>query len=400
MEKPRTMSDDLSDSGHYDSPNDEVQDNNKPLTAPQFQRTPVFKYKSAEPNPHISTSSSAKQPSRPSTSNRPSTRPSSRKHRTQSPPNSSNSIENRVLIKLASILPDGETKQTKQINGRLPESRATLLKLNNELDEMVKDIRDLNTEHGKYLIANLYDHLKDTSNMTEQQPTINVETGHLLYDVIIAELTNQAFKKIMRINKFYRHHLVLLRNEHQKEKQSYQMEIEELKSQLQSMKFQQYGTLLPSDFKGGSNGGDGEDNNANDDDSESIDKIEATGSDSPHTPTSSSSPRRPHSPNPRSRSPSVRSPSPQPSTIQRRAAMHQAVSTTTTTTSSNDTKTNQSINLSARRSSTTNQHAKNSVDFDEFVKEKTSYAVQDNAKKLEQLHVFVLRTLEQERKVS
>eukprot|EP00599_Poterioochromonas_sp_BG-1_P013552 CAMPEP_0173161856 /NCGR_PEP_ID=MMETSP1105-20130129/18873_1 /TAXON_ID=2985 /ORGANISM="Ochromonas sp., Strain BG-1" /LENGTH=229 /DNA_ID=CAMNT_0014081399 /DNA_START=618 /DNA_END=1307 /DNA_ORIENTATION=+ len=166
------------------------------------------------------------------------------------------------------------------------------------------------------------------------------------------------------------------------------------------MKFQQYGTLLPSDLKGGSNGGDGDDNNANDDDSESIDKIEATGSDSPHTPTSSSSPKRPHSPNPRSRSPSVRSPSPQPSAIQRRAAMHQAVSATTTTTSSNDTKTNQGTNLSARRSSTTNQHAKNSVDFDEFVKEKTSYAVQDNAKKLEQLHVFVLRTLEQERKVS
>lgn len=368
MEKKNiTFSDDISESGFLSQNGEDQNIEEKPLTAPQFQRLPVFTYKNSEKG---LTSVSSKLPSRPSTSNRPSSRPSSRRNRAQSP---TNSLENRILIKLASVLPNGETEFTTNQAGRLPESRNTLLKLNTELDEMIKDIRELNTEHGKYLIANLYDNLKDTTNT--ELPTINAETGHLLYDVIISELTNQAYRKIMRINKFYRHHLVLQRNHHQQERQAFLLEIEELKSQLHTQRLYQIEPIGQEETLRSHS-----------------ESRPSSRQDSPTTttiPPSSSSSNRPRSKE-RIGSPTM----PAKSSLKSPSPKRHSVTTATPNTPAAIT-----VDIHSPTAGLPQNLPISSIDYDEFVKEHTTYAIQENRKKLEQLHLFVMKTLEQERKV-
>lgn len=332
---------------------------NKPSTAPQIQRTPVFAYKTEEKKP-----SKYSNPSRPSTSNNkaPSTsRPNSRKNNIN--------LENRILIKLASVLPGNDAEQEKAAHGRLPESRNTLMKLNAELDEMAKEIRELNTEHGHYLMANFL----DLSN--NNFPQINLETGQPLFDVVIAELANQAFKKIIRINKFYRHHLVLQRNQHHAEITEYKSEIEQLRSQLHH---QQLVGLLPTTADG-SNPAESPppfiqlplDKTRPQPRASSRERENRRGSSPDKSPKSSPSPKGRNSvafgfhPNNRV---SILSPG----------------------------RNNNSNQLSEKEIENNKNFAMN---YEDFLREHTSYVLGENSKKLELLHTFVAKTLEHERKV-
>jgi hypothetical protein len=119
----------------------------------------------------------------------------------------------------------GATTAASNGPGRLPESRANLLKLNGELDEMIRDIRvlSLETDHCSFGMVADYAHVSD------ETITANImENGSIVYDAIIAELTGQAMKKVNRVKKFYRNHI-------QKMRIHYDEELDELKLKLEEM---------------------------------------------------------------------------------------------------------------------------------------------------------------------
>lgn len=189
----------------------------KPRTAPQIQRLPVFSNNNGDTSPKQFLSMSPETPRSP-------TRPNSSK-----PPSRANpvgihkrnvNVENRVLIKLASVLPNQSDGF-----GRLPESRANLVKLNGDLDAVIQDIRQLEAAQNKFSFT-----------LVDQLPGDNVvahmEHGNIMYDTIIAELTSQATKKVGRIRRFYGSYLQRLRSDHNGELATLKLEIEQLRSQL------------------------------------------------------------------------------------------------------------------------------------------------------------------------
>lgn len=193
----------------------------KPQTAPQFQRMPLFASNDLDALMDkqqaslLSTSQdlSPRSPHRPSSS-----RPQSRSNPVAAHKKNV-SVENRVLLKLASVLPSGE-----HALGRLPESRANLVKLNAELDAAIKEVRDLETVQSKFSFG-----MSSAGNaLPEDAAVSSMEHGAVVYDAIIAELTAQAAKKVGRIRRFYGGYLLRVRNAHSEEVAALQLRIEQL----------------------------------------------------------------------------------------------------------------------------------------------------------------------------
>lgn len=225
----------------------------KPGTAPQLFRTPLF---SEPPPPESSSERNTNRGSSPS--NFPNQGVVPQRPTTGKPPSSSKTtrkqqnvnLENRILIKMASILPTETTKRYdltavspgfKTDNGppsssgagggmhsgpgRLPESRTNLLKLNGELDEMIRDIRalSLETENCSFGMVADYAHISD------ETITANImENGAIVYDAIIAELTGQAMKKVNRVKKFYRNHINKMKIRHEEEMDELKLALHEI----------------------------------------------------------------------------------------------------------------------------------------------------------------------------
>jgi len=135
-------------------------------------------------------------------------------------------MENRLLVKMATMLPNnGGTLESPQ--GRLPESRMHLMKVHTELDEMMKDIRKLDLSNSKYSFVRSMD-----DSFSNEIAQVTNENGNILYDVIIADLSSQAFRKVLRIKNFYQHYLDRVNHDHHNDLQQLQFQIQELKSLL------------------------------------------------------------------------------------------------------------------------------------------------------------------------
>jgi hypothetical protein len=143
-------------------------------------------------------------------------------------------LENRMLVKMATVLPDDHPTEVKQ--GRLPESRAHLMKVHAELDDMMKDIRALDAQSSKFSFVRSMD-----DSFSNEIAHVTTENGNILYDVIIADLSSQAFRKVLRIKNFYQHYLVGLKNEHRDEIHLLKYQIQQLKSLLHEQ--QTYGSI-------------------------------------------------------------------------------------------------------------------------------------------------------------
>jgi hypothetical protein len=400
---PVAFSDDISEYEHrenqYDDNDDESstsRSEDRPITAPQVSRTPVFLYKNEEKK---AAAAKPLNPSRPATSNnRPQQPPSSSSsvHRPNSNRKNNVNLENRILIKMATHLPSQEAAEERAAHGRLPESRNTLLKLNAELDDMAKDIRELNTDHGHYLMMNFLD-VKDPNEI----PAINLETGQMLYDVVIAELTNQAFKKVMRINKFYRHHLVLGRNKHQHEVKQLQLEIDQLRSQLHQ---QQLANLLPSAILTASDHPSPDPTttvtaNNNSTNSTTLPFLQLSSLD--HSKSSLSPPgtatgdgRRTISPPPQSSTSPARLSGRNSGLSSPRDTRRKPIHSPSPGAAPGQHNTLLSSAEEIRR-----QNANFDGNFEEFMRDHTSYALGETSKKLELLHTYTVKTLDNERKV-
>ena len=149
--------------------------------APQIIRTPVFAGKSDKesrssptsyryPPPPSSAPGGMRSPIRPSSS-KPSSRGGSRPI----------TVENRVLITLASVLPQDDNDPNGL--GRLPESRATLVKLNGELDSIVNEIRLMEAAQNRFSFSMSLD-----SNLPSDRSILNMDHGVAMYDAIISDL--------------------------------------------------------------------------------------------------------------------------------------------------------------------------------------------------------------------
>lgn len=238
--------------------NHHIKGRSKPNTAPQLFRTPLF----SEPPPPESSNSgrgpsptggvgnnSVIVPQRPTTGKPPTA--SSKATRKQQNVN----LENRILIKMASVLPTESSNKKYDLTvaapginannfaptgspspaaplgpGRLPESRTNLLKLNGELDEMIRDSRALSLEYESCNFGMVVDY----AHVADETITSNImENGAIVYDAIIAELTSQAAKKVSRVKRFYRNHI-------QKMKARHDEELDELKLKLQEVNSKYY----------------------------------------------------------------------------------------------------------------------------------------------------------------
>ncbi|RYG97215.1 hypothetical protein EON65_53210 [archaeon] len=194
------------------------------LIAPQIMRTPVFAGKNEKegissptryryPPPPSSAPGGMRSPVRPS-----STKPSSRSGKR------SVSVENRVLIKLASALPQDDNDPNGL--GRLPESRATLVKLNGELDGIVNEIRLMEAAQNRFSFS-----MSLESALPSDRSVLNMDHGVAMYDAIISDLSEQAFKKVGRIKLFYSKFIARQRLDHEEEVSQLQLRIQQLEAQ-------------------------------------------------------------------------------------------------------------------------------------------------------------------------
>lgn len=233
MNNKIVFTDDISEASSHMASKIIEDENIDTLIAPQLQRRPIF----PDSTPHESPMNIPQRP----TSSKPNTRISNttKKHI---------NLENRVLLKLATVLPN--EKDGKQLQNRLPESRNTLLNLNAELDDMINDIRQIKLDTDKFT----FDMFGLDSVEDEYKPNDATAT---LYDTIIAELAHQASKKVNRIKLFYRKQTIFQKSSQEKIVSQLKSEIESLKSKLQenlianngSSKFSRMENELASSFE-------------------------------------------------------------------------------------------------------------------------------------------------------
>jgi hypothetical protein len=221
----------------------------KPRTAPQLVRTPIFSAEASRtespaterdrradsPLAILPQRPNATKPLTASKTNNPRRQHNSISGSSNNHSNSNNvSLENRILVKLATMLPVESTVRDPQSTpssaaagssavaannapqglNRLPESRVNLMKLNSELDDMVREIRSLTIEFDQHNFGMSYDFLK-AEELSSNNNALKMENGVILYDLIIADLTTQAAKKVSRIRRGYKSHLSALKTRHE-----------------------------------------------------------------------------------------------------------------------------------------------------------------------------------------
>lgn len=173
-------------------------------------------------------------------------------------------LENKVLMKLANILPTDTSSTsipyTSPTNtssggggggtesfssgitidpsiGRLPESRTNLLNLHDLLDEIMAEIRIISSEaitegYNKYAFLSNTGETASTPAASFALPQVDKETGKVFYDTIIADLTSQAMKKTKRIKNFLRSFTKQILRQSDEELERKDLIIKELQAQL------------------------------------------------------------------------------------------------------------------------------------------------------------------------
>eukprot|EP01039_Chlorochromonas_danica_P010445 gene10445-11568_t len=138
-------------------------------------------------------------------------------------------VENRVLLKLANNLP-----QTVDSLGRLPESRANLIKLNAELDEMIIESREVDVKERQFSF-----NLVATGDTLPADPLVaQMEHKGLMYDMIVTELTIQAIRKAGRLHRLLNAQQARLHSR-EEEVAILRQSVEELREQLASVRGQE-----------------------------------------------------------------------------------------------------------------------------------------------------------------
>eukprot|EP01033_Poteriospumella_lacustris_P003954 gene3954-2813_t len=179
-------------------------------------------------------------------------------------------IENRILIRLANMLPtetdspandrspsppphqhgNNHTEPAHQSHhhqhhshgnnshfSKLPESRNMLLRLNHDLDEMMTDIRNWGLELDRF---NFGDMQSDGVRSKDYAAGPSMDNNPLVFDQVIAELSGQASKKVVRLKKMYR-------NQMQKLKKQYDKHVAELKVQADTLSSRLFASQLRGD---------------------------------------------------------------------------------------------------------------------------------------------------------
>lgn len=165
-------------------------------------------------------------------------------------------LENRILIRLANILPADEAKDIHLSRGhghshnshnhghphgpasghhlefsKLPESRNMLLKLNHDLDDVVGEIRRLGLEFDRFNFGDINPQgTKQDRKDFESGPSL--DNNPLVFDQVIAELSAQAAKKVSRIKKLYRSQLTKLKKQHDDHVMELKFQVDTLSSKL------------------------------------------------------------------------------------------------------------------------------------------------------------------------
>jgi hypothetical protein len=152
-------------------------------------------------------------------------------------------LENRILVRLASVMPNerpstgastnGGTGNGPAINYRLPESRNNLIKLNHDLDNIVQEIRTWGLTGDKFVMGDIIEAEEIAL------PMDNMPTESALADAIIADLSQQAGKKVSRIKKSIRAFLQKIKSTHDEEVQRLHGQIHQLSSQLHMLQINQ-----------------------------------------------------------------------------------------------------------------------------------------------------------------
>lgn len=169
-------------------------------------------------------------------------------------------IENRILIRLANMLPVDNDSSNEQHtsptndhhqqsqynhNGhnisqftKLPESRNMLLRLNHDLDDITSDIRNWSLELDRFNFGDMQQH--DGARSKDYTSGASLDNNPLVFDQVIAELSGQASKKVVRIKKMYR-------NQMQKLKKQYDKHVAELKVQADALSSRLFESQLKSE---------------------------------------------------------------------------------------------------------------------------------------------------------
>lgn len=190
----------------------------------------------------------------------PSSRPKSSKNSGGTLSNAAKQVnlENRILIRLANVLPTDRNQPhspnspvLSNVNGppgagtganyataagsfKLPESRNALLRLNQDLDEIVLDIRRWGLTGDKFVIGDVIESVDPTvGNHTE------LPTDSSVVDTIIADLSHQAEKKVSRIKKSFKQQMSRIKANHNNVVSQLKQQVEKLSGQLQELRIAQ-----------------------------------------------------------------------------------------------------------------------------------------------------------------
>jgi hypothetical protein len=213
------------------------------LNVPYFERIPLF----ADPVENNLVSeragfSSATSPRRPNNNKHIPKRPnSSRPNSSRGAPVASpkqvklqsNTLESRILLKIASFMPDDEAAEKENtMYNRLSTSRNDLIQLNTILDEMTTEIRENDALQGAALFNN-----HAAFNDIPEPTMAHVENfafrnGEIMYDTILSDLIVQAIKKINRVRKFYKNRFKQLEDASKLKFHAVEIRVEELTSAL------------------------------------------------------------------------------------------------------------------------------------------------------------------------
>lgn len=112
-----------------------------------------------------------------------------------------------------------------------------LLRLNHDLDEMMTDIRNWGLELDRF---NFGDMQSDGVRSKDYAAGPSMDNNPLVFDQVIAELSGQASKKVVRLKKMYR-------NQMQKLKKQYDKHVAELKVQADTLSSRLFASQLRGD---------------------------------------------------------------------------------------------------------------------------------------------------------
>lgn len=119
---------------------------------------------------------------------------------------------------------------------KLPESRNMLLRLNHDLDDIMTDIRNWSLELERFNFGDM----QDAGRNKDITSGPSMDNNALVFDQVIAELSGQASKKVIRIKKMYR-------NQMQKLKKQYEKHVSELKGQADALSSKLFESQLRGD---------------------------------------------------------------------------------------------------------------------------------------------------------